>query len=108
MKSTRISRVKKKISPKNRHECDQEITVAETKRAIKYFESNKLPNNGGLPAELYETFYEILKTDQHKLYIDIYRRGEIARSMRWAVISCLYKKGDREDITNWCPISLLN
>ena len=28
--------------------------------------------------------------------------------MRQAVLSCLYKKGDREDITNWRPILLLN
>ena len=28
--------------------------------------------------------------------------------MRQAVISCLYKKGDREDINNWHLISLLN
>ena len=47
MQSTLISRVKKKISPKNRCECDQEITVAETEMAIRYF--------------------EILKTDLHKL-----------------------------------------
>ena len=31
------------------------------------------------------------------------------RSMRQAVITCIYKKADnREDITNWRPISLLN
>ena len=47
MQSTLISRVKKKISPKNRCECDQEITVAEIEMAIRYF--------------------EILKTDLHKL-----------------------------------------
>ena len=29
-------------------------------------------------------------------------------SMRQAVISCLYKNGEREDIRNWRPISLLN
>ena len=28
--------------------------------------------------------------------------------MRREVISSLYKKGDREDITNWRPISLVN
>ena len=28
--------------------------------------------------------------------------------MRQAVLSCFYKKRDREDITNWRPISLLN
>ena len=29
-------------------------------------------------------------------------------SMRQAVITCIYKKGNMEDITNWRPISLLN
>ena len=29
-------------------------------------------------------------------------------SMRQAVTTCIYKKGDMEDITNWTPISLLN
>ena len=28
--------------------------------------------------------------------------------MRQAVITCIYKKGKMEDITNWRPISLLN
>ena len=28
--------------------------------------------------------------------------------MRQAVITCIYKKGNMEDITNWRPISLLN
>ena len=30
------------------------------------------------------------------------------RSTWQAVISCLYRKGDRDDITNWRQISLLN
>ena len=32
----------------------------------------------------------------------------MSRNMRQAVISYLYRKGDREDITNCRPISLLN
>ena len=87
MQSTLISRAKKKI----RRECDQEITVAEIEKA---------PGNDGLPAEFYKTFNEIFKTDQCKLYIEISQLGEMPKSMRQAVISCLYKKGDREDITN--------
>ena len=43
IQSTLISRVKKKISPKKRRECDQEITVAEIEKAIKSFENNKSP-----------------------------------------------------------------
>ena len=78
------------------------------RKAIKHFESNKSPDNDGLPVEFYKTQNEILKTDLRKLYIEIFQLEETPRSIRQAVISCLYKKGDREDITNWHPISLLN
>ena len=107
MPSTLTSRLKK-ISPKNRREYDQEKTVAEIEKTVKSSENNKSPGNDGLPAELYKTFNEILKTDLDKLYIKISELGEMSRSIRQAVISCLYKKGDREDIANWQPISLLN
>ena len=47
-----------------------------------------------LPADSL-TFNEILKTDLHKLYM------EMPRSIQQTVISCLYKKGDKEDnLTN--------
>ena len=71
MQSTLIVKVKKKISSKNRCECDQEITVAEIEKATKSFKNNKSLDNGSLPAEVYKTFNEILKTDPHKLYIKI-------------------------------------
>ena len=65
--STLILKTKKKISPKKRHECYQEITVAEYEKAIQSFENNKPLCNDGLPAEFYKTFTEILKTDLYKL-----------------------------------------
>ena len=108
IQSTLISKVKKKISPKNRRECDQEITVGEIEKAIKFFENNKSPGDDGLPVEFYKTFNEILKTDLHRLYNEISQLGEMPRSMRQTVIPCLYKEGDKEGITNWRVISLLN
>ena len=59
MQSTLISKVKKKISPKNRGECDQEITVAETEKAIKSFENNKSPGNDGLP-DVNDSFIKLM------------------------------------------------
>ena len=81
MQSTLTWRVKKKISPKNRLEYDQEITVAEIEKAIKSFENNKSPGKDGLPPEFYKTFNNILKTDVHKLYIKTSQLGEMPRSM---------------------------
>ena len=43
-----------------------------------------------------------------QMYNEIFQLGDMSRSKRQAVISCLYKKGDREDITNGHPVSLLN
>ena len=63
MQSTLISMVKKKISPKNRREFGQEITVAETEKAIKSFVNIKSPGNDVLPSEFCKTFNKILKTD---------------------------------------------
>ena len=45
--------------------------IIETEKAIKSFENNKSPGNDGLRPEFYKTFNEILKTDLHKLYIEI-------------------------------------
>ena len=72
-------------------ECDQEITVAEIEKVVKSFENNKSPGKDGLPPEFYKTFNNIFKTDLHKPYIEISQLAEMPRSMRQAVISCLYK-----------------
>ena len=95
--STLISSVKKKISPKSRRECDQEIIVAAIKKALKSFENSKSPGNDGLPPEVYNAFNGILKTDLHKLYIEISQLGGMPQALsrqlcklQQAVIFCLY------------------
>ena len=50
----------------NKHECNQEITVAEIQQAMNSFKNNKSPNNDVLTVEFYKTFNEILKADLHK------------------------------------------
>ena len=92
--SSLISRVKKNW-PKNRCECNQEITAVETEKTAKSFESNKSLGNDGIPTEFYKAFNEILKTDLHKLYIEISQLEEIPRSMPLAVISVCKKRRQR-------------
>ena len=103
-----LRKVNKKISTENKRECEKDITLDDIVKAIKSFDNHKSPGNDGLPAEFYKTFINVLKPDLFKLYTEISQKEEMPASMRQAVISCLYKKGDREDITNWRPISLLN
>ena len=37
-----------------------------------------------------------------------YRSGELSKTQQTGVIRLVYKKGDREDSTNWRPITLLD
>ena len=88
--------------------CEAPFSEIEIQKATKSFQNNKSPGNDGLTPEFYKKFIHILKNDMKLLYEEIKTLGIMPGSMRQAVISCLYKKGKREDITNWRPISLLN
>ena len=46
--------------------------------------------------------------DLQELYSEISEIERMPDSMRQVVITCIYKKGEMEDITNWRPILLLN
>ena len=37
-----------------------------------------------------------------------FRKGELSYTQRKGVSALLYKKDDRADLDNWCPILLLN
>ena len=43
----------------------------------------------------------MLLKDLQELYREISEIGRMPDSMWQAVITCIYKKGDIEDITNW-------
>ena len=103
-----LRKLSKTVSHKNKAICEKDITIEEIKKAISTFENNKSPGNDGLTGEFNKTFTETLLNDLQELYTEISNLGEMPDSMRQAVITCIYKKGDIEDITNWRPISLLN
>ena len=103
-----LRKLSKTVSRHNRQLCEKDITTDEIQKAISTFENNKSPGNDGLTGEFYKTFSEILANDLQDLCREISEVGRMPDSMRQAVITCIYKKGDIEDITNWRPISLLN
>ena len=93
--STLISIVKKKMSFKNRHECDQEIIGAETEKAIKNFENNKSPANDDLPVKFFKISNDILKTDLLKMYLETSQLRQMPRSMAGSYILFVQKRRQR-------------
>ena len=88
------------VSHKKRELCQKDIT-GEIQKAVLTFENNKSQGIDGLMGEFYKTFLEILVKDLQELYTEISEIGRMPDSIQQAVITCIYKKRDMEDITNW-------
>ena len=98
----------KKISMDQFNLCEAEISLDEIINAINSQRNNKSPGNDGLTAEFYKHF----SNDIAPMLLDLYNSwnelGIMGTSSRTGIISVIYKKGDKKDIANYRPISLLN
>ena len=103
-----IEKLSKTISAENKLKCKKDIETKDIVQAIKSFQNNKSPRNDGLTVEFYKSFFDILQNDLKQLYGEISGKRKMPESMQQAVVTCINKKGNMQDITNWRPISLLN
>ncbi|XP_048854239.1 uncharacterized protein LOC125722031 [Brienomyrus brachyistius] len=83
------------------------ITLAELTAVLGKMNRRKVPGLDGLPVEFYSTFWDVLGPELLQVVEDVQRRGLLTRSMRSGVLSLLHKKGDRADLGNWRPLTML-
>ncbi len=97
-----------KVSDSDRNMLDSEITLKDMTNAIKRMNNNKSPGPDGIIIEFYKLYWK--ETGEHLLQIfkESFNNKMLPYSQYLAVIVLLFKKGDREDLRNWRPISLLN
>ena len=88
--------------------CEGLLTEDECQKVIKEFSKNKTPGSDGLGIEFYTFFWPDIKD----LFINALNEGfqnkELSNTQRQAIIKLLHKKGDKTNLENWRPISLLN
>ena len=70
--------------------------------------NGKSPGSDGLPAEFWKFFWSEISNDFKLVTDNIYQTGKLTNSMSGGIIKLLYKKGDRFDVRNYRPISLIN
>ena len=88
--------------------CEGLLSVEECFEALTGMARRKAPGLDGLPAEFYLKFWSVLGQDLVEVLNSCYGAGSLTLSQRRGVISLSFKKGDRLDMRNWRPISLLN
>ena len=103
-----LSKINKKVSPQAKQTCDAQLSLEDLTKSVKSMQSGKSPGIDGLTADFYKAFWDILGKDLLDTMAFCMDRGEMTPTQRHAVITCLYKKGDKQQISNWRPVSLLN
>ena len=88
--------------------CDGPITLDEARKALEGAATGRSPGSDGLSAEFYLAFWKVLGEDLIEVFNASFSSGHLPLSLRRALITLLFKKGDRLDPKNWRPISLLN
>ena len=92
------------------HNCmlEQRLTLEELTATVKQMKNNKSPGSDGIISEFYKLYWDDLKSDLLDVFQYSYENECLPHTQNIAVIRLLFKKGIREDIRNWRPISLLN
>ncbi len=83
------------------------LCVDDLTQAVRSMSNNKSPGADGLPKEFYITFWEDLKEPLLMMFMESLRIGKLPSSLREGVISLMFKKGDKQDLKNWRPLTLL-
>jgi len=76
--------------------------------ALQAMKTNRSPGTDGLPAEFYLTFWNSIGDFVFDALKESMEKGCMSPSQKRAVLKLIFKKGDRKDLANWRPISLLN
>jgi len=89
--------------------CEGKVTLKECTEAVnKNLKKNKSPGLDGLSTEFYQTFWHILGNFLVSVYNESFDQGLLPISIRKSVLGLIFKKGEKELLKNYRPISLTN
>ena len=74
---------------------------------MKVLISNK-SDEDGIISEFYQLFWEPMKDEFILLVCEIFKEKQLSKSQNRGVLTLLFKSGERENIRNWRPLTLLN
>lgn len=102
-----LSQLTNKLDNTTRDLLEGDLTTAELTKAMQSMENNKTPGVDGLPKEFYATFWDQLKEPLLEVFKESFITGTLPPSLRKGSISLLFKRGPKEDLRNWRPLTML-
>ena len=103
-----LNNVDAKLNDEERDFCEKDVSSEEIFKIIKQLKPNKSPGDDGIISEFYKIYWYLIKRELTDVIKYSLENDTLSKTQYNAIITLLYKKGNREDISNWRPISLLN
>ena len=97
-----------KITEEECELCEADVSLQEVEYVITCFKRECSPSYDGITNEFYLVYWSLIKEQLVNVINEINKEGQMCNSQSMGIITLLYKYGDRNDITNWRPITLLN
>ena len=78
-------------------------------KLVKLLKPNKSPGEDGIISEFYQLFWQDIKNEFFEVIEKNFKfEYTLSASQYKGVLTLLHKGGEREDIKNWRPLTLLN
>lgn len=100
--------IKTKLDINQQASCDTAIDIEQLTKSLNEMSKNKSPGFDGLTVEFYKKFWNLLGPLFAEVVEEIEISKQLTKSMQKGIISLIYKKGDKKNLKNWRPITLLN
>ncbi|MEL6805670.1 MAG: reverse transcriptase family protein, partial [Bacteroidota bacterium] len=88
--------------------CERAIDRDEVEAVMKKAAAGKSPGSDGFPVEFWRHFWDVVGGDFMEVVEWVRVNGRVTESMSEGVIRLLFKKGDRGDVRNYRPVTLVN
>ena len=100
--------LKDKLSPSTKTTLQVSLTQEELRLALWDMSRGKSPGPDGIVLEFYKVCWNFLGAEFTSMINESVREGRLPPGVTQGMIVLLHKGGDRQALTNWRPITLLN
>ncbi|GBG82379.1 hypothetical protein CBR_g34753 [Chara braunii] len=97
-----------KLTHAGRLDLERLVSSEEVSETVKHMAKGKAPGRDGLPVEVYQQHSDVLIPHLVGIFNEALSGGRLSRGMAHGIITVMCKKGDKANVRNWRPISLLN
>ena len=103
-----LATIDKKISNESKTYLEETVTEENLLSALKKMKNFKSPGEDGICIEFYKEFWDDIKLEFVQMVDYIQTHNKLCQSQYKGVITLLYKQGERNEIKNYRPITVLN